>query len=326
MPPPTVSLAFLGCGAATRTHSGVLSRFGSEVRRYYASRNPRSADEYDRKYKGVGTFASYAEAMADERVQAIVVATPPDSHLELTLAALEAGKHVVLEKPAFLRAADFDPVRAAEARSGRRLMVAENYCYKPLAKVLRELIASGALGEVRFLHLVAVKSQRRSGWRDDPAIAGGGALFEGGVHWIDLLANTGLEVESARGFRPGHGTGLERSMLVVVQYRQGGVGTLAHSWEVPSPLHGLRVSRIYGTEGSAAFESNGIIVVMTGARRRLVFPGLRDINGNRAMWTDFLDVIRTGREPVMTAVRAQRGLELIETAYRTAADTTEGIR
>jgi predicted dehydrogenase len=57
-----------------------------------------------------------------------------------------------------------------------------------------------------------------------------------------------------------------------------------------------------------------------------VFPGLRDINGNRAMWTDFLDVIRTGREPVMTAARAQRGLELIETAYRTAADAGEGMR
>ena len=326
MSPPTVSLAFLGCGAATRTHSGKLSRFGDGVRRYYASRDPKSANEYNTKYKGAGTFGSYAEAMADERVQAVVVATPPDSHLDLTLAAFEAGKHVVVEKPAFLRAADFDTVRSAEARSGRRLMVAENYCYKPVARVLREVIASGALGEVRFFHLVAVKSQRRAGWRDDPAIAGGGALFEGGVHWIDLLANAGLEVESARGFRPGHGTALERSMLVVVKYREGGVGTLAHSWEVPSPLHGLRVSRVYGTKGSVAFESNGIVLVVTGTRRRLVFPGLRDINGNRAMWTDFLDVIRTGREPVMTAVRAQRGLELIETAYRTAADTSEGIR
>ena len=46
--------------------------------------------------------------------------------------------------------------------------------------------------------------------RDDPAVAGGGALFEGGVHWIDLLANSGLEVESARGFRPDPGAGLER--------------------------------------------------------------------------------------------------------------------
>ena len=174
--------------------------------------------------------------------------------------------------------------------------------------------------------VVAAKSQRRAGWRDDPAVAGGGALFEGGVHWIDLLANVGLEVESARGFRPGQGTGLERSMLLVVKYKEGGVGTLAHSWEVPSPLHGLRVSRIYGTRGSAAFESNGIVVLVSGPRRRLVFPGLRDINGNRAMWADFLDVIRTGREPVMTAVRARRGLELVETAYRTAVDTNEAIR
>ena len=326
MSPPAVSVAFLGCGAATRTHSGVLARVGAGVRRYYASRAWKTADEYNRKYKGAGAFGSYAEAMADERVQAVVVATPPDSHLELTLAAFEAGKHVVVEKPAFLRAADFDVVRAAEARSGRRLMVAENYCYKPIARALRELIESGALGEIRFFHLAAVKSQRRAGWRDDPGTAGGGALFEGGVHWIDLLANSGLEVESARGFRPDRGTGLERSMLVVVEYRGGGVGTLAHSWEVPSPLHGLRMSRIFGTRGSAAFESNGILAVVTGARRRLVFPGLRDINGNRAMWTDFVDVIRTGREPVMTAGRAQRGLELIETAYRTAAETNQGTR
>ena len=115
-------------------------------------------------------------------------------------------------------------------------------------------------------------------------------------------------------------------MLVVVEYREGGVGTLTHSWEVPSPLHGLRLSRIYGTRGSAAFESNGILMMVTGARHRLVFPGLGDINGNRAMWTDFVDVIRTGREPVMTAARAQRGLELIEAAYRTAADSSEETR
>ena len=58
---------------------------------------------------------------------------------------------------------------------------------------------------------------------------------------------------------------------------------------------------------------------MTGKRRRLGFPGFRDITGNRAMWTDFLEVIRTGREPVMTTARAQRGLEIVEQAYATAA-------
>jgi UDP-N-acetylglucosamine 3-dehydrogenase len=222
---------------------------------------------------------------------------------------------VVVEKPAFLRSADFDRVQAVEAHTGKRVMVAENYCYKPLARALREAIASGALGEVRFLSLVAVKQQRSHGWRDDPQVAGGGALFEGGVHWVDLLANVGLEVASVQGYRPGPADGLERSMLVVVRYTNGGVGTLTHSWEVPSPLHGVRISRIYGTEGAAAFESNGIFLLITGRRTRLSFPGLRDITGNRAMWTDFLDVIRTGREPVMTTARARRGLEVVEQAY-----------
>jgi UDP-N-acetylglucosamine 3-dehydrogenase len=326
MPKRTVNLVYLGCGAATRTHSGVLAKFKSEVRAWYASRNLANAEEYNRKHGGAGAFGSYAAAIDDPNIEAVVVATPPDSHLELTLAALQAGKHVVLEKPAFLKASDFDTARAAEQRSGRRLMVAENYCYKPVARVLREVVESGTLGEIRYFNLIALKGQRRPGWRDDPAIVGGGALFEGGVHWIDLLANAGLEVESARGFRPGPMAGLERSMLVVVQYKEGGVGVLAHSWEVSSPLRGLRISRIFGTRGSVTFESNGIFVAVAGARRRLIFPGLRDINGNRAMWTDFLDVIRTGREPVMTAVRAQRGLELIETAYRTAAESREGVR
>ena len=247
----------------------------------------------------------------------MVVATTPDTHRALTLEALDAGKHVVVEKPAFLKAVDFDRVRLVEAHTGRRVMVAENYCYKPIARALREAIASGALGEVRFLSLVAVKQQRVHGWRDDPAVAGGGALFEGGVHWVDLLANVGLEVASVQGYRPGPAQGLERSMLVVVRYTNGGVGTLTHSWEVPSPLHGLRISRVYGTEGAAAFESNGIFLQVTGERRRLSFPGLRDITGNSAMWTDFLDVIRTGREPVMTTARAQRGLEIVEQAYAT---------
>jgi predicted dehydrogenase len=110
-------------------------------------------------------------------------------------------------------------------------------------------------------------------------------------------------------------------MLLVVEYAEGAVGTLTHSWEVPSLLRGLRMSHIYGTRGSVAFESNGLFVAVTGRGARIILPGLRDIGGYRAMFRDFLGVLRTGRDPLMSLARAQRSLELIESAYRNAPPT-----
>ncbi|MEO6056672.1 MAG: Gfo/Idh/MocA family oxidoreductase [Gemmatimonadales bacterium] len=319
----TLNLALLGCGTIARRHGRTLARFGAEVRCFYASRDPARAAEYSAGLGGAGSFGSYATALADERIDAVLITTPPDSHLDLTLCALAHDKDVIVEKPALLRSQDFTVVRAAEAASDRRVLVAENYCYKPLARVLRGIVASGALGEIRFVHLDAVKYQAPAGWRADPGAAAGGALFEGGVHWIDLLANLGLRIEAVHGFRPGDWQGRERSMLVVAEYEEGAVGTLAHSWEVPSPLRGLRISRISGTRGSAAFESNGLFVRVSGARPRLLFPGFRDIAGYRAMFRDFLTALRTGSEPLMSLHRAQRGLELIEAAYRSVPSAPE---
>jgi predicted dehydrogenase len=267
-----------------------------------------------RRSGGAGSFGSYASALVDGGIDAVFVTTPPDSHLELTLAALAHGKNVIVEKPAFLRAADFIPVRAAETRSGRRVFVAENYCYKPLARTLQRIVSSGQLGEVQFIELNAVKYQPAQGWRSDPAMAGG-ALLEGGVHWVDLLGNLGLRIEAVHGFRPGDWQAQERSMLLVAEYEQGAIGTLLHSWEIPSLLRGLRFSHIYGTRGTVTFESNGLVVVVTGARPRLLFPGLLDIHGYQAMFRDLLTALQTGSEPVMSLARAQRGLELIEAAY-----------
>jgi predicted dehydrogenase len=152
-------------------------------------------------------------------------------------------------------------------------------------------------------------------------MAGGGALFEGGIHWVNFMAGIGLNATAVRGYRPGsRESGPERSMLVVFRYAEGAVGTLFHSWDTPSLLKGLRLSRIYGSEGSIAFESNGLGVMVFGRRRRLIFPGFRDISGFGAMFTDILACLRTGRAAQLTLARARRDLELVEAAYRTALD------
>jgi predicted dehydrogenase len=312
-----LAFAFLGCGAIARRHSKRL-RSISGAPRFHASRDLERAATLNRALGGAGAFGSYDEALADPRVTCAVVATPPSSHLRLTLAALAAGKDVVVEKPAFLTSSDVDVVRVAATNANRMVLAAENYHYKPLASLLREVVSSGELGQVRFVHVNALKRQETSGWRADPTLAGGGALFEGGVHWVHFMAHLGLTVANVHGLHPRNpaSDGPERSMLAVFEYEGGAVGTLAHSWEIRAPLGGVRFSGIYGTRGTIHFESNGLGVLVRGRRTRLRFPGLRDFLGFGAMWHDFVGALQERRAASMTLAHAQRDIALIEEVYR----------
>lgn len=314
----SIGIAFLGCGAVTRAHTRTLRAIGANVRLYYASRDIARATELSSHSNGAGAFGSYDAALGDSGVDAVLIATPPAFHLEWTLRALAAGKHVIVEKPPFPRAADFAAVEAAARVASRQVMVAENYFYKPVLRTLRSLLRDGTIGEPRFLDIKALKTQQTQNWRDDATLARGGALYEGGIHWVDFLANIGLDLVSVQGFRPGTGGGLDREMLLVARYAQGAVGALFFSWNTPSLLKGLRLSRIYGSEGSITFESNGLFVLAVGKRTRLQFPGLRDLTGTRGMFRDFLGALRDGRPPAFTLALARRDLELVEAAYHTA--------
>ena len=324
-PDRPLHLAFLGCGKIAVQHRRTLASVAPSVRCSFASRDDTRAAEYARRYRGTAHWGSYAAAIADRRVDAVVVTTPTAIHLELALDALRAGKDVIVEKPAFLRSADVAIVERVAAGVGRCVFVAENYCYKPLTRVLHGIVASGELGDIRFVAINALSRHTPGGWRDEPVVAGGGALFEGGVHWMDFVAHLGLTVESVEGFRPGSADSLERSMLVVLRFREGAVGTLHHSWEIPSRLRGLQLSRIAATRGSVTFESNGLFVHVHGPGiSRWIFPGLRDISGYRAMFTDFLGALGDGKGSGMTLARARRDLELVERAVGTWPGQTSG--
>jgi UDP-N-acetylglucosamine 3-dehydrogenase len=314
----SLGIVFLGCGAVARAHTRTLRGLDRSLRLYYASRDLARATDANARFGGSGAFGSYAAALEDPDIEVAIVVTPPAFHLEWTLRALTAGKHVIVEKPPFARAADFDAVETAARAASRQVMVAENYFYKPVLRTLQSMLRDGTIGDPRFIDIKALKTQRSQGWRDDAALAKGGALYEGGIHWIDFLANLGLDLVAVHGLRPGRGTGLDREMLVVARYAQGAVGTLFFSWNTPSLLKGVRLSHVYGTEGSITFESNGLFALAMGKRTRLRFPGVRDLTGTRAMFTDFLGALRENRAPEYTLSLARRDLELVEEAYRTA--------
>ena len=321
---PPVRIAFLGCGFITRVHSRHLKALRTDVACSYASREQARADEFCRRFGGAASYADYAAAIDDPAVDAVVVAVPPRFHLDLTLRALAAGKHVLVEKPAFPRLTDYELVAEARDRARRVVLVGENDHYKPLAVALRRLLAEDAIGGMVFGHFSSIvrRFKKADDWRNDETMAGGDAFFEEGIHWLHLAASLGPRIISIQGYRPEPSReGPDRrvkSMMVAFRYDNGAVGSLYYSREIPSLLKGLRLSKLYGRRAIITFESNGAFVLVRGrGLPRVLFPGFADIRGYKAMYRDFVRSIREGRQPEMSLEAAMADQRLMDQIYAT---------
>jgi UDP-N-acetyl-2-amino-2-deoxyglucuronate dehydrogenase len=311
--PSPVRIAFLGCGFITGVHSKHLRALGDDVRASYASRDLARAEEYRARHDGVAAFGSYAEAIDSPEVDAVVVAVPPNQHLDLVEQAIAAGKHVLVEKPAFLRAQDYREVAARRDAAGVTVLVGENDHYKPLAVALRGLLADDVIGELVMTSIVTVADRPKAAddWRNDEDVAGGDAFFEEGIHWLHLAGSLGPRITRVSGHRPAAASSpsspdrRHRSMVVGFDYDTGAVGAILYSREIPSLLRGVRTSKLYGRKGVISFESNGGAVLVRGrGLPRVVLPGWRDIRGYQAMYRDLVASIRAGRQPEMSLERA----------------------
>jgi predicted dehydrogenase len=315
-------IAFLGCGFITRVHSRHLRTLRPEVLCGYASRDARRADAFRSRYSGFASYADYGAAIADPQVDAVVVAVPPCFHRDLVLQALAAGKHVLVEKPAFPRLDDYFTAIAARDAAQRVVLVGENDHYKPLAVRLRALLREGVIGEMVFAYFstIARRLKTADDWRNDEAMAGGDAFFEEGIHWLHVAGSLGPRITTVHGYRPAAShEGPDRrhkSMMVAFRYDNGAVGSLLYSREIPSLFRGLRLSKLYGREGIISFESNGVVLVARGrGLPRVIFPGFRDIRGYRTMYRDFQRAISTGSTPEMSLERAIDDQRLMDQVY-----------
>ena len=319
-------IAFLGCGFITRVHSRHLRSLRDEISCSYASRDRARADAFCREHGGAGSYPDYTAAIQDPNIDAVVIAVPPRFHLDLTLQALEAGKHVLVEKPAYVCMSDYHTVMEARDRSRRVVLVGENDHYKPLAVCLRRLLAEGVLGEMVFAHFttIARKFKTADDWRNDETMAGGDAFFEEGIHWLHLAGSLGPRIETIHGYRPsvsseGPDT-RPKSMLVAFRYDNGAVGSLYYSREIPSLLRGLRLSKLFGRRRIITFESNGLFVFVRGeGMPSLLFPGFRDIRGYQAMYRDFARAIHEQGVPEMSLERAIEDQRLMDQIYEAVA-------
>ena len=210
------------------------------------TRTPQKAE----RYPGVRAFTQLADALGDPAIDAVYVASPVLLHAEHAIASLRAGKHVLCEKPVAMNFAEAEQMQAAGRDSGRLLGVA--YFRRLFPKLMRakELIAQGAIGKPVFVEANYhgwLESEERA-WLRDPAVAGGGPLYDVGSHRIDACNMLFGRPDRAVGLRANalHQLEVEDSATTLIQYADGVNAVVDVRWNSRMPRDEFRVVGVEG--------------------------------------------------------------------------------
>jgi predicted dehydrogenase len=183
----SAGVAIVGCGLIGRKRAGALA--GAHLAACADVRLEQAEALAAAVAPGVPATSDWRAAVNLPGVDIVVVATTNDALAEVARAALEAGKHVLVEKPAARTVAELDTIAVAAARAGRLVRVGFNHRYHAALRKAREIIDSGALGDLMFVRGRYGHGGRlgyETEWRADPVRSGGGELIDQGVHLIDL--------------------------------------------------------------------------------------------------------------------------------------------
>ena len=203
-------------------------------------------------------FPTLDDALADDGVDAVVIATPHPSHVEITVRAAKAGKHVLTEKPMGAAPSEADAMIHACRDGGVSLGVLFNQRFRPEVAMMRGMIDSGVIGKVYRTSMTSVMLRTqdyydRLDWRGTWKYEGGGALLNQGIHAIDLLQWLGGMPQSVIGVVSTlrHSIEVEDFSTALLQYDGGGQGTL-HCSTSQAPNH--QRLEIWGENGGIVMD------------------------------------------------------------------------
>lgn len=222
-----IRVAVLGAGAWGINHVRVVANEPRCELAWVADVDPQAAGRASAIAHGAPTTATADQVFADASVDAVVIATPAPTHAALARVALAAGKHILVEKPLALTVADARSIAEAAAAAGKIGMVGHLMVYHPAVVRIQELLRSGALGKLHYLHSTRVNLGRLR--RDE------NALWSFGPHdlsMIDFLIERSPTSVAARGqcvLQPG----VEDVVFLTMRYATGEMAHVQLSWLSP---------------------------------------------------------------------------------------------
>ncbi|ROP29502.1 Gfo/Idh/MocA family protein [Couchioplanes caeruleus] len=349
--------AVIGCGNIGALHARLIAEAtGRAALVAVLGRTPARAGPLARRY-GCDWSTDLADLLARDDVDAVSVCTPSGTHGTIALAALERGKHVLVEKPIDIDVATADRLIAASRRHDRRLGVVSQHRFDPATRVVAEALRAGRLGvptavQVEVPLWRSPQYYATGGWRGTRAMDGGGALMNQGVHLVDLmlaLCGPAVEVDARTARRVHEGIEVEDVVAATIHFASGALGTLlATTAAYPGLTTRLAV---YGSRGSAVIDNDRLAYFHAAAegddvggfgaygaanQAAAVLPADpeweadRDPYGmplrpHRDQIADFCDAVARGRAPHVDGAEGRRALALVRAVYA-AAETGRPVR
>ena len=346
--------AVVGCGVIGRLHARAIGRTPGTELAFTVDCREAAAQEVADEHGGT-PLLSLEEVLGRDDVDAVAICTPSGAHAAMAIQAVRAGKHVVVEKPVDVTAEAAEALDAAVAESGRTATVISQHRFDPSSRAVHEAVRTGRFGRPTS-GVASVAWWRSEGyyesgdWRGTWALDGGGALMNQGIHTIDLLVwmlGTPVEVSAYRGCLAHETIEVEDTAVAVVRFESGALGVI-HGTTAAYPGLSARL-QIHGSRGSAIIDDDELVYFHAA-------PDTPDASapaygsgpaGNQAadlleassagpggagadpsalsdahdlQYADFVEAVRTGREPQVTVASAATTLRVVLAIYRSAAE------
>lgn len=338
----------IGCGMIAKFHARAIADIrGTKVVACYDA-VPAAADRLAAEV-GCKAYHDLKAMLADPGVEIVTIGTPSGAHMEPAVAAAEAGKHVIVEKPLEITLKRCDKIIEACKKSGVVLSTIFPSRFHDSSQELKRAVESGRFGRLSvgdsIVKWYRTQAYYDSGaWRGTWEFDGGGALMNQAIHSVDLLTwlmGPVVEVRAKTGLIAHERIAVEDIALATVEFANGALGVIEASTAIYPGY--LKRIEIHGSEGSAVIEEEDIVkwdfakkkprdeaILDKMANRKSGGGGAADPaaighHGHTKQFKDVLQAIKKGTTPAIDGCEGRRSVEIILAVYK-AAETGSAVK
>jgi dTDP-4-amino-4,6-dideoxygalactose transaminase/predicted dehydrogenase len=317
-----INIAIIGCGQIGRNHLDSYRR-NPKVRIVACADTDSSRAEAFAKEVGARSYVSHRELIQNEKLQGVSICTVPSTHREIAVDFLEAGVHVLCEKPLALSVRDAQTMLQKAKETNRILLTAFKLRFFEEVQKAKELIAQGTLGKILNFRLMFGGYMDMDGtWFVKKEISGGGVIMDNGPHAADLIQHLFGDIENVLAKAvDAKNVGVEDTAKITFSLRDGLTGTVDVSWAAwVTPSAYLE---IYGTDGTLLLDGTGVTLkYKTWNEWKKILNKTTVADGFASQINHFVETIQNNKTTIIDAEAGLKAQKVIEAAYRSIEQKT----